>query len=560
MNYRPLFSTLSLTLLLQVPVVFLSSCSAPNFLQQNSSSYTNQFKPQDNLSGISKTIQDKAKQFTVRIDYPDGNGSGVIVAKNGKTYYVLTAKHVVKQDQEYKMVTLDEKEYTLDANKIKTLENADLAVLQFQSGETYQVATLADYTRELEEAMENSLFQLISKDPQIIHPWLFILGWQRVNNTPQLRLTAGQDSTTRLEFMGEGDRASLAFQSFDSLVISQSYKLSYTNFSQGGMSGGAVLDTLGRVIGIHAAAEGETSGLEEIQLGFSVGIPTEKVLSLISQAGIKPEWLKVEKARPLRITQADKQSITKNLLEIEPPGNNATEADWFNYGNDLWRIQRFQEASAAFDEAIKKKPDFHQAYYAKGIVITSQAHLRYLQELSEFSESLESPAFNQQFQQAVQSAQKAVTLNRQRRAKALPFFKKATEINPNFYPAWREIGDIKMTEQVTVIGPQQLEHIPLSTKATLAAKEALAAYDKATTLNPSDSQLYSSKGMVLQELSRHQEAIEAFTQAIKINPSPSLYSSRKDSYCAVGDKQKAEADNKSAEMLGAYFATTGCWH
>ncbi len=76
MNYHSLFSSLSLTLLLQISSVFLlSSCSDQKLLQQNSSLISSQVEEQDNLSGIAKTIQDKAKQFTVRIDYPDGNGS-----------------------------------------------------------------------------------------------------------------------------------------------------------------------------------------------------------------------------------------------------------------------------------------------------------------------------------------------------------------------------------------------------------------------------------------------------------------------------------------------------
>jgi multidrug efflux pump subunit AcrB len=156
MKYQSLFSSLSLTLLLQTSSVFLlSSCSVPSLLQQSSSNIPEKVKEQDNLTGIAKTIQDKAKQFTVRIDYPDGNGSGIIVAKNGETYYVLTAKHVVEQQEEYQIVTPDDQEHQVEPNNIKTLKGSDLAVLKFQSGEAYQLATLAEYKRETEEDMES---------------------------------------------------------------------------------------------------------------------------------------------------------------------------------------------------------------------------------------------------------------------------------------------------------------------------------------------------------------------------------------------------------------------
>jgi tetratricopeptide (TPR) repeat protein len=647
MNYHSLFSSISLTLLLQTSSVFLlSSCSDQKPLQQNSSPTSSQAEEQENLTGIAKTIQDKAKQFTVRIDYPDGNGSGIIMAKNGETYYVLTAKHVVEQQEEYQIVTPDDKKHQVEPNNIKTLKGADLAVLQFQSGEMYQLATLAEYKREDEEDMESDQKmqdemmdesnkqmadfnkqmidmaqgastnsseerkkqlskiekQLLehqkvaaenlkksqatakkSKEPQYSSPWLFLFGWQRFNNTPQSRLTAGKDLTARLASpMGMSKQVKFVSQSFDSEARSQSYQLSYTNYSQGGMSGGPVLDTLGRVVGIHAAAEGERVGLEEIQLGLSFGIPTKTVLSSISQAGIKPEWLKVEKVRPQEITKADEQSITQNLLEIEPPGNDDTEADWLNYGNDLWRIKRYQEATAAFDEAIKIKPDFYQAYFGKGLVVQGQGLERILQEdsfaediaasvplLDSSSEKELSPEassegitqeFDAQMQEVDQGFKKSaenVTSGTQRSAKALPFFKKATEINPDFYPAWRQIGQIKLLEMsakemsdLSAASSNSNPPLSPSPKATMIAQEALAAFNKATALNPSDSGLYELKAEVLQKLSRHQEAIEAYSEAIKIDPTAFSYYGRSVSYCQLGDKQKAEADMNSAEKLG----------
>lgn len=645
MNYQSLFSSLSLTLLLQTAsVLLLSSCSDQKLLQQNSSLISSQVEEQDNLSGIAKTIQDKAKQFTVRIDYPDGNGSGIIVAKNGETYYVLTAKHVVEQQEEYQIVTPDDQEHQVEPNKIKTLEGADLAVLQFQSGEMYQLATLAEYKREAEEDFDNqqkmsaeSTKQLTDlskatsleelgkqaserqkqaeedlkkssasakklKEPQYLSPWLFLFGWQRFNNTPQLRLTAGRDLTSRLgSSLGKSKKVYFASQSFDDQARSQGYQLSYTNFSQGGMSGGPVLDTLGRVIGIHAAIENDRVGLEEIQLGLSFGIPTKTFLSFISQAGIKPEWLKVEKVRPQRITKADEQSVTKNLLDIESPGNDGTEADWLNYGNDLWRIKRYPEATAAFDNAIKIKPDFYQAYFGKGLVIQTQEIEKFLQKdsfgkdiASSASSLLEVPqssssekelspeasfdaemqkfdaehqefeqdmnTANQKLEQSTKKSTQTITSFNQRSAKALPFFKKATEINPDFYPAWREIGKIKYlgmaqrgmggVVQVNVKTRKVVPNPPLSPKDTLAAQEALEAFNKATDLNPSDTGLYELKAQVLGDLSRHQEAIEAYSEAIKIDPTTWLYYGRSISYCQLGDKQKAEADMDSAEKLG----------
>jgi S1-C subfamily serine protease len=48
-------------------------------------------------TGIVKEVDDIAEKITVRIDSKnsDEDGSGVIVAKQGRDYYVLTAGHVV---------------------------------------------------------------------------------------------------------------------------------------------------------------------------------------------------------------------------------------------------------------------------------------------------------------------------------------------------------------------------------------------------------------------------------------------------------------------------------
>ena len=66
----------------------------------------------------------------------------------------------------------------------------------------------------------------------------------------------------------------------------------YTSITYGGMSGGAVLDRDGRVIGIHGLAEGETaldsqgSSEKQIQLGFSLGIPVNTFIGLADRLKI----------------------------------------------------------------------------------------------------------------------------------------------------------------------------------------------------------------------------------------------------------------------------------
>ncbi|MEM9980330.1 MAG: trypsin-like peptidase domain-containing protein, partial [Cyanobacteria bacterium P01_D01_bin.2] len=77
-----------------------------------------------------------AKDSTVRVN-GQSPGSGVIFKKQGDTYYVLTAKHVVETPDEYEIVTPDEQVYPLDYAKIYPMANTDLAVTEFNSEQAY---------------------------------------------------------------------------------------------------------------------------------------------------------------------------------------------------------------------------------------------------------------------------------------------------------------------------------------------------------------------------------------------------------------------------------------
>ena len=112
-----------------------------------------------------------ARQITVFIDdideenKRDSNGSGVIIARDGNTYTVLTAAHTftgkrsskyINQDptqfsiptKTYEILTADGKCHSIERRIIRFLDeaaNLDLAVFKFTSRHNYSVAKLADY-------------------------------------------------------------------------------------------------------------------------------------------------------------------------------------------------------------------------------------------------------------------------------------------------------------------------------------------------------------------------------------------------------------------------------
>ena len=187
------------------------------------------------------------------------SGSGVIIAKQGNVYTVLTANHVVASlAQEYSIRTHLEKSYT--AIRIQRLpkndRDIDLALIQFQSRDQYSVAPIGESERA------------------VVGSTIYVAGYP---------LPVASGSERKLEFTAGiiSSRLSRA---------SSGYGLRYQAVTRRGMSGGPVFDADGRVVGIHG--QGDTVGtvqsqwngqVEEIKTGLNAAIPIDAFTTLRSQ-------------------------------------------------------------------------------------------------------------------------------------------------------------------------------------------------------------------------------------------------------------------------------------
>jgi tetratricopeptide (TPR) repeat protein len=426
---------------------------------------------------IVNQVDKVAQQITVRIDSTKhGNGSGAIIAKKGNTYYVLTAAHVVKNSDKYELTTPDGEKYQIDNRAIEIFEKVDLAVVPFISQKTYQIATFADYT-PIWGAGESMVF--LSGFPK--------------DNSSERKLTAGYGFPT----------SGASLTAYNAYSLTNGYELVYSNFSQPGMSGAPVLDSLGRVVGINAATEAEVTiddrGQQiEMALGRSLGVPIKTFLGLASQANLDPKSLKIDKNAVRGSFGGFLGTIGSiytilSSFDVPTPAKETNAIAWLNYGNQLWRLHRHKEAIAAFEKAIQLKPDFDRAYHAKGLALYTQ--------------------YNWQ--------------------QALAAFEQATQINPSSAESWR-----MQTESLYV-----MQKYP----------EALAASDKAIQLNPTDSVVLMQRGFVLMSLQRIPEAVEALTQSIELQPNPWSYTMRGTLRITLGDRQGSVADLKRALELDPNF-------
>ena len=160
-------------------------------------------------------------------DENNSHGSGVIVARQGSTYYVLTSMHVVEylqNDYKYTISTVDGKIHSLNNSTIQHINNVDLAVISFQSDRNYKTAQI-----------ENSADRITPGIPVYI------------NGFP----LAGE------EIQGGGSQFTQGILTGINPSHAVGYNLVYDNFTRRGMSGGPVLNAQGKLIGIHGRAEYE---------------------------------------------------------------------------------------------------------------------------------------------------------------------------------------------------------------------------------------------------------------------------------------------------------------
>jgi len=256
---------------------------------------------------MAKTAKEVAKiavPTTVRIDNTlskDLGGSGVIIAKTGNIYTVLTANHVVEStNSEYSVYTSKGKTYSVKSvtRLPKSADDTDLAIITFESPEKQSVA-----------AISNS-------DKASIGSGIYIAGYPlsiEAGGEREFEFTAGQISSR------PNSRA-------------KGYTMRYDAVTRRGMSGGPVFDVNGRVIGIHGEgdvegamrSESAAGGEIRFKTGLNAAIPINIFVALMPQAGMNSSILtrddkpadNVEATQPSRQEVRGWYSDFKNVVDI----------------------------------------------------------------------------------------------------------------------------------------------------------------------------------------------------------------------------------------------------
>ncbi len=208
-------------------------------------------------------------------------------------------------------------------------------------------------------------------------------------------------------------------------------------------------------------------------------------------------------------------------IRLDPNDNFA-----FNIkGLALYELGRNEEAIAAFDQAIRLDPNNSAAYNNKGAS---------LDELGRGEEAI--AAYDQAIWidpniSVVYNNEGDALYELKRYEEAIAAFDQAIRIDPNDITAYNK-------KSAALNGLERYE-------------EALVACDQAIRIDPNDSVAYNKKSAALNGLKRYEEALVACDQAIRIDPNNSVaYNNKGDAlYVLLMYQEALDAYNQAIKLL-----------
>lgn len=441
---------------------------------------------------FAKTPQEIAKlaeSVTVQINGSErdrGGGTGFIIAKQGTSYTVLTAQHVVRHHQAtYKIrsyTTGKEYQVTRVVPLQKTDNELDLAVVTFNSTESYPVVTLGDSAQATTGTQ------------------VFAIGYpnNRSRNLLNPEFTQG-------------------FVTSRPPTHKRGYTLRYDARTQRGMSGGPVFDGEGRVVGIHGEAEldsltnnDESSGVSLNKTGINSAIPINTFLAKLSEAGLNQSALLINTS-----------PTTNSPLKL----NNPNDAKTY-YVRGLTRFDKGDASGAVadFSKAIQTQSDYVEAYFYRGLTYFDLREIP--RSIADYSKAI---ALNAGYVDAYYNRGLVLSAIGDKPG-AIADYTQVIRLDRNFAAAYNNRG-LALSD----LGDQ---------------KGAIDDFNQALQINPGRANTYFNRGLALFRINNDRSALADYTQAIQLNPSyAKAFANRGITLVRMGDTKGAIADLQQAANL-----------
>jgi tetratricopeptide (TPR) repeat protein len=440
------------------------------------------------VQAISKAeISKTAQSITVMIQdvqNPKIAGSGVIIKREGQTYTVLTAQHVLDSPNNFRVMVADEKQYPVVQGSIQKFPGVDLALIQFTSTESYSVAKMGDS----------------GKSP--LGTASFVAGFPattEVRSEPSFYFTSGEIAANANRPLKDG------------------YAIAYSNPTLPGMSGGPVLNEQGELIGIHGRGEGvavpQNAKLREdiyvLKTEFNYAVPINTFLRMAPQVNSTLAFQKL----------------------TTPAPSTPKEDDFFLQADEKLRKRDYKGARDSFNQALRINPNYDAAYTGRGI---AQYNLKDDKgAINDLSQAIRLNPNNVRAyaargiarfgfvgegkQGAAADLKKALSLNMDTKDDiayenrgvlrwfledhegAIADFEQAIRINPNNGDAYRNRGSVRYNH----LGDKQ---------------GALADYNQAIRINPNDDGAYFERGIFYVDSGDTKNAVTNYVMALQIEP------------------------------------------
>lgn len=255
-----------------------------------------------------------AQETTVQIN-GQGNGSGVIVKRQGNTYWILTAAHVVANSREFNILTFDKNSHRANVTAVQMIPNHDLAILKFNSAQNYRAIELGN------------------SDSMTVGQTIFVSGFpaQVGNlNTTTYKISRGM-------IIAHANRS-----------LPDGYALAYFNNTFAGMSGGPILNANSQLVGIHGRSMTQfykNRGINPTfnqKEGLNLGIPINTFVKTLPKLTLNLKF-------PVIPDRVKSEKLVADDFLIE--------------GFEKRSKFDFKGALAAFNQAISLQPNYALAYY-----------------------------------------------------------------------------------------------------------------------------------------------------------------------------------------------------
>ena len=260
--------------------------------------------------------------------------------------------------------------------------------------------------------------------------------------------------------------------------------------------------------------------------------------------------------------QMKNHQLAVDLIDQAIAINSSSADAYFNRGNALKALDRFDQAIDSYDKAIRLNPRYANAYGNRGIV---------LQRLDRLPEAIVSydKAIAIAPDNALAHYNRGLALQELGRfGEAVASYDKALGLNPNDPGIHNNRGNALMRlrrlddavasyERAIALNPndaRQYFNLGNALEDLRRLEPAVANYDKAIALKPDFAEAFSNRGVALKEAKQFDLAIASYDRAIALKPEiAESYSGRAAVHKQFGQQDKSFADFDRAYALAPDF-------